>query len=606
MIRWSGLAAFMIIVGLMVGLGYLITDDWLEEQLEYYGSYYNGARVEIDDLDISFIDLSMGWNRLQITNVDNTMQNLIETGEANFDIDILPLIYSNFVVEKMGLDSVRTNTERSEDGAMEFPEQEPDIVTKTVLALAGRAEQSAKLKFDDIKTDINTDSLLKTLDLITPVKVDSAKKALNTQFNSWNRKLDSLNYQQYVDHLQQEVSSIQPDQIKNPAEAKRVLETLKGLKSGTDSLKKAILTTKNRAAEDVASAVSLTSKVEGWIQQDITRAQAVAQLPDLSAQNIGEMLFGSAFISKLTTYLGYAGQLRRFARLMNAEEEAAPERLEGRNIEFSDKYSWPVLWLQSVDFSGVTPDELSYSGSLSNLTSNQQKIDEITEIGLKGTRGDGTSLELNGSFDYLSDQKGETIRINYTGFPIADVQLSDSDLLPRQIASGTGSLSANLQLIEQQMSGNIRFTVADPVFMFEEYQGEQVSRVKRMVQSTVQNLDSLAIKSQISSTNDKLDFTLTSNLDDNIMSSLRATISQEIEQARQKIRGAVMSRTEQKKQELVNLINERKNTASDKLASYSQQVSNLQELIKTKREELQQKAAGKLKKKLKDKIDFTP
>jgi len=154
------------------------------------------------------------------------------------------------------------------------------------------------------------------------------------------------------------------------------------------------------------------------------------------------------------------------------------------------------------------------------------------------------------------------------------------------------------------MSGNIKFKVADPVFIFEEYEGEQVSRVKRLVHSTVQNLDSLAIESQISSKDGKLDFTLSSNLDDKIMSSLRATVSQEIEQARQNIRRAVVRRTEEKKQELLNLVNEQKNTVTQKLDSLSQQVSKLQELINTKQKELQNKATGKLKNKLKDKIDF--
>jgi len=605
MIRWSGFAAFIIILGLLAGLGYLITDDWIEEQLEYYGSYYNGARVEIDDLDISLFKLSMNWSRLQVTNVDNTMQNLIETGEATLDIDFLPLIYSNFVVEDMALDSIRTNTERSEDGKIDFAEQEePDIVTKTVVALAGRAKESANIKFDDIKTDLNIDSLLKTLDLTTPVKVDSAKNALNEQFNGWNKRLDSLNYQQYTDQLQQDINSIKPDQIKNPAQVKHALETLKGLKSGSDSLKKAISSTKNRATKDIANTGSLVSKVDGWIQQDIAHAQQIAQLPDLSAQNIGEMLFGSVFISKLTTYLGYAGQARRFAKVMYADSEAAPSRSEGRNIAFSDKYDWPVFWIHSVDFSGLTSDDLSYSGNLNNLTSNQQKIDEITEIGLKGTRDDGTTLELGGSFDYLSDQKGETFTINYSGFPLTDVLLSNSDLLPRQLASGLGFMSANLRLVEEQMSGNIKFKVADPVFIFEEYEGEQVSRVKRLVHSNFQNLDSLAIESQISSKDGKLDFTLSSNLDDKIMSSLRATVSQEIEQARQNIRRAVVRRTEEKKQELLNLVNEQKNTVTQKLDSLSQQVSKLQELINTKQKELQNKATGKLKNKLKDKIDF--
>ena len=605
-IRWSGAGAFIVVLLLIGAIGYLFTDDVIEDQLEYYASYYNGARVEIDDLDISFTSLRFSWNRLQVTNVENTMENLIETGEATLDVALLPLIYSNVVVEDMALMGVQTNTPRAEDGKMEFPEQEEsDIVTKTVVALTDRAKQSARLAFDDIKTNINTDSLLASLNLTTPSKADSAQTAFNQRITQWNNRIDSLNYRQYVDRLKQDVGAIKPDEIKNPAQAKRALETLKELKTGTDSLKETISTTKSRAMDDIQQSVSTVSQIDEWIQQDITRAQQAAKLPDLSVQNIGEMLFGSVFISKLTTYLGYAGQARQFARVMyGGDEEAAPARSEGRNVVFSDKYDWPVFWTKNMDFSGATPDGLSYSGSLSHFTSNQQKIDEITEIGLKGSREDGAKLELDGSFDYLSEKRGETFTINYSGFPLADVHLSGSDLLPRQLSSGLGSLSANLQLIKQQMSGKIRFTVTEPAFQYDDAGTEQISRLKRLVRSAVDNLDSLAIESQISSKNGQLDFTLASNLDDNIMSSLRATVSQEIEQARQNIGSAVFSRTEEKKQELVNLINERKNTVTKKLDSLSQQVSKLQELINNKREQMQEKATGKLKNKLKDKIDF--
>ena len=39
----------------------------MEEKIEYQASHYNDARVEIDDLDISFLGLYFNWNRLQMT-----------------------------------------------------------------------------------------------------------------------------------------------------------------------------------------------------------------------------------------------------------------------------------------------------------------------------------------------------------------------------------------------------------------------------------------------------------------------------------------------------------------------------------------------------------
>ena len=82
MFRWKGIIVLAVIIIIFVVLSLLLTDRWLEGQLEDFGSSIVGAKVEIDNLDVSITSLKVGWNRLQVTHPQHTMKNMIETAIA--------------------------------------------------------------------------------------------------------------------------------------------------------------------------------------------------------------------------------------------------------------------------------------------------------------------------------------------------------------------------------------------------------------------------------------------------------------------------------------------------------------------------------------------
>ena len=76
--RWKGIIFIAILFVIFIILSFLLTDKWLENQLEETGTALIGAQVEVDGLQFSLIDLSIKWQRLQMTNPNNTMRNMIE------------------------------------------------------------------------------------------------------------------------------------------------------------------------------------------------------------------------------------------------------------------------------------------------------------------------------------------------------------------------------------------------------------------------------------------------------------------------------------------------------------------------------------------------
>ena len=112
----------IITVAIGIGLGFLaaffITDTWIESRIEYQASVLNEAKVELDGFDISLFSLHVKWDRLQVTNRNNTMQNSFETGSTEFSMEFWPLVLGNkVVVNNVKLTGFQMDTHRDSDGA---------------------------------------------------------------------------------------------------------------------------------------------------------------------------------------------------------------------------------------------------------------------------------------------------------------------------------------------------------------------------------------------------------------------------------------------------------------------------------------------------------
>ena len=90
--RWKGLIFLVIMIAIVIIFSLLFADTLVEREFESLATMANGAKVEIDNLEISFSELFLRWDRLQITNPQQTMKNRIETGKCELDLEFLPLL----------------------------------------------------------------------------------------------------------------------------------------------------------------------------------------------------------------------------------------------------------------------------------------------------------------------------------------------------------------------------------------------------------------------------------------------------------------------------------------------------------------------------------
>ncbi len=102
--RWTGLIALLIIIGGGVLVSTLFMDTWTEAIMEKTGEIIIGARVEFEGVDVDPAGLSITWTRLQVTDPERPMTNILETGTAEFNLNAGALLRKRINIETLRLE----------------------------------------------------------------------------------------------------------------------------------------------------------------------------------------------------------------------------------------------------------------------------------------------------------------------------------------------------------------------------------------------------------------------------------------------------------------------------------------------------------------------
>ncbi len=592
---------FVVIIAAITGAGYfLISDEMIEEQIEKQLSIANGALVEIDDFEFNPTELHIAWSKLQVTDPDNTMMNLFETGETEFDVQFWPLLWNKVIVDNVQMTGFAMETSRETDGYFEVPinEEEPEndveddsgFFSDITGEVSSNIAQNASMEFTDVKDDINIDSLMALVDLRSIDRMDSLQTGLQNSYSEWDSTITNNSVERNAADIQTLVNSIKIEELDEIPKALTAIETVQKVIKEADSIKTEIATLKDDFQTDLTASRNSIGSIDNWIQDDIARAEGIAKLPEINAQSIGTALFGESLLADLNKYLGYLATGREYGqRFIGSKEdkEDRPDRYEGRNYEFTDKYDLPELWIKNIELSGVTNNDIALSGLVNNVSNDQNKTGEPITINLSGSESN-TQLVLNGMLDYTTDVNQEAITITYSGFSLANSKLSPSELLPYELNSGIGSLSLALSVIERRIESRVEYVAAGLDFDFESA-GSQTGTVERLIRNAISGTDQINATALIDNTDGPLKASVQSNIDDLFLNTLRNTVQAEVDAAKQQIQDEVEGRVNDKKQEVLALVDEQEAMLRGKYDEFETRINDQLAVVEGKIEELEAK-----------------
>jgi len=609
MFRWKGILLLIALFGLFIILSIIFTDIWLESELESLGNSIVSAKVEIDNLDLSFTDLSISWDRLQVTNPKSTMKNMLETGNCEFDMEFLPLLSKKVIIESFAITGVRTNTDRETDGKLSKEEKskKPGFIEKTVKKLQSEVSSSVGFQIASYQKKVNVDSIMKLLQIQSITKMDTLKNNLEKAYAHWETRLAEINLDDDVKKIESKIKALKVDNIKTVDQAQSALKDVNDIKTNIDSLTKFIKQIQSGLFTDLDNAKNNLNLIDNWIAEDYARARSLAKLPDINAQNIAELIFGKNLVDKVTHYLGYVAQARSYANKFQSDkpEKETPPRLKGQNIYFYNKNARPDLWIKKINLSGETENKISLVGDIKNIVSDQRLIGSPTQIDIGGKSAAGISLALNGLLNYLEEVPAENFKLTYDGFSLADTYLSHSKLLPNKVQKGKGHVESVLNLAGETIQGNIKFVGSNLTFQYAEV--KPANKFEELIQQIVHDISEVDVIAKINGKGDDLKFSINSNIDDLLVAKTKAIATKEIEQAKDKIKQQIETQVKSQRANIENLVQQKENILKSEMKKYEEMINQQVKLADDKKKEIDQKIGqekSKLKDKLKDIIKF--
>ena len=597
------------VIGVFFVLTLIFTDSWLERTIENTASPIVGAKVEIDNLDVSLTDLRIRWDRLQVTNPKKTMTNLFETGNAEFDLEFIPLLSGKYIIESLKLNGIRTNTPRTSDGRLGKTEtSEPGFIGQTIINLSKQVETNVSTEIFSSRQKLNVDSVLRLLNFQSIGQIKSLYADLDTKYGKYQTMVSGTKILDDARNAGARIKSLDLKKMKSLNDYQQGLTTLNNVYGTIDSLRNFVSNTKNQITDDLRKAAADAGQVDDWISADYDRAMAMAKLPQLNAENMGRLLFGEMLINRFNQYLGYIATGRKYSEKFSGStpKKETPPRLKGQDIRYSSVQDRPKFWIKKIELSGQTGDSIELGGKIDDIVSNQKVIGKPTILSIHGGKPGKINMAIDGEMNYLGAEPREKFRLQYAGFSLAGTRLSGSRLLPNSVKSGAGDVTTVLDINGNNIDGSITFT-ADNIRFAQDVSNEPKSKIEQIIHSVVTGISSVEVKATVRGDADHLSVGISSNLDRIFADRLQAVAGDELRAAKTKIKNEIDRRIGDERQKLDKLVADNEKIIRDKLGQYEQTLKDLTAQADAKKAEIEKAVAGQkgdLEKKVKNILKF--
>ena len=514
-IRWGGLVAFLVVVGLVAGFWFLFVDGIVEEVIEDQGTRAVGAKVELASADLSLLPAGLTLVGLQVTNPDAPMTNAVEIGRLALTLDALQLVRRKVIVDEMTVDAVRFGTPRETSGAIAGRAQPTTESAQDEEAGEGAAGSFTMPTFEvpDVKEILENEEL-ETLKLAKSFHDDIQK-----QKDLWEQRVKDLpgkdtfaKYQARIEKLQGstkgglggilggvgEIQSIQK-------EVERDIERIETAQKELESL--------------IASFEHRIKEVAEAPRRDVRRLQEKYSLSPHGLANLGSTLFGQ-HIGKWARqaadwYEKLKPALQRMQEAGAAEEGpevVEPVRGSGVDVRFKEYEPLPDFLIRHTNVF-VELEAGKLAGTIDNITPDQDVLGKPLTLEFSGQEMKGlSSVTLQGTFDHI-DPGNSTDRVTFqlAGYELPSVPLSDQPQWPVRLNRGLADVGVRAILKGNAVDANINVNLKS-LAVSAGKQGD-TNPLTRALSSAVSGVSALKVEADVTGTLEEQEITVRSDLD---------------------------------------------------------------------------------------------
>ncbi len=595
--RPKGVIVLLVVLALFGAAMYFFSDEFFEHQIENIGASIVGAKVEIDNFELSLLGLSVSLDRLQVANPNDTWENMFETGRMAFDMELGPLARKKVVVNEVAIQDVRLGARRETDGKIEKTAvtEEPGWIDHAAANLKQQVADAPVLNLGILKQKINVDSLVKTFDIQAVGKIENAREQAQATFATWQQNLAQFRPQDDLKRIEQQAATIKPDQISNVEELVSTADKTKKLMDELNAIKKDIEAKKQAATTDLQQVTAPFSKVDNWLSEDFNAIKAKANIGDFSAQNIGKMLFGEVVLAPAIEWLEYVRMAREYMpvaqQFMASGQVKKPPRFEGQDIPFQLYNNKPKFLLERLALSAAgnqadTSRALRLNGLVEGITSQPSVYGKPLTFDLKALLPNANAYNLTGVLDHTGEVPEDRFQARASGIKFGRINLPQRPHLPIALDANKGSITANFDVIGKEIDFKVEFAASPVSFSFAEQQANS-NIISRVTHEVFAAIDHLNLGAGISGIGEDVRLSISSNIDDILADRIRDVVGKSVEQARQEIRKRLEEIIMPKKEQALAFVAENKQKITSELDKLDQMVQDQISVVESKKQELE-------------------
>ncbi|MEX2115340.1 MAG: TIGR03545 family protein [Bacteroidota bacterium] len=610
---------YIVIVPFLVFLVllYFFLDGWVESGLELAGESFVGAKVEIDDLHLTFAPVGMELARLQVADPNDPWTNGFETGRIAFAMDFGQLLRNKYIIENIEVNEFILGTKRTTDGSLE---RKPEPVSaaqsgESAPPLSAQAQAIADEKkkstpmFDlsKLRAQLNIDSLLDVRNLRSVQHLDTLERQIRRASQEWEGALSEIEQsRERIKDIEERVKAINVNELKSLEKVVQALNNVNEAQKGIREVAGTLAARKQSVTDGVNQLTASVRSIDDIVRQDLQRLLDAARLPGVDMGGLAELLLGKDILEKANDYLqwvDFAKQNIRNATSTPANEK--PPRLQGQTIHFPRDDAYPKLWMKKINISGGTdqqrnPNYFYAKGRILNVTSDQKITGVPMTVDLAAQQGRGTDATFTASIDRTREISVDAYGATLSGVPIAAMQLGRSDFLPSKITDANAAFSVHATVPGNQFDATAQIDLRGITVEFER---ETHNTVERLVREVLASISAFSVKLHLWKTNGKLEIAFETDLDNILVARVKKVIGDEVTRIRNDLKAKLDEKIREKRAQVEELFNQKRAEVTARLQAYESQIKEKLAVVENKKAELEnekKKQEDALKKKAGD------
>ncbi|WP_289028189.1 TIGR03545 family protein [uncultured Paraglaciecola sp.] len=507
-IRWPGLVAFFVVVGLFTAISILFLDFWIKLAAEKTLGLANRAEVNIESVEHTFSPFSITLNRVQLTDPSAPDTNQLETQTVSAAIDLPPLLLRKLIIDDLKITGVEFGTLRDSPGDV-YEKAEDETVDSEQLFVETQGIPSVD--------EILAKSPLKTTLAIEDVEVAYEKHSdkLQTQYEALPSKEKLENYQKRIKELTEADYKDATKLLAAKEEFDQLKDEIKADKKQLEEFKTSV----DAAKADLGPKVSALKAAP---TQDYEQLKSLLAGDADAIEDVTTLVFGEQ-IGQWSQYTLAAFEIIGPMLKSSREAEQEAQAYQGKWINFDNDAGLPDLLIRKSEIS-IKWQEENISSYWTDITYQHDIIGRATTFVVDSSASKlWNSLKVDGEL-WLSDANGAKAQQTWAldGLTLSDLGLVDQEKISGELKSGLVSSTGSMSLAGDVLSGK---GLVDLQQLLINATGS--NKITNIVADTLNQLKELTLTTDIAGTLGDLDLSIGSDLNQQIGGALLANVSTE-------------------------------------------------------------------------------